>query len=313
MPMPHRTFAQVAKRRLVGQGGAGADPRGPRAARRAARLQERAVRGPAQGAHGRDRGHARRGRRRSTATRSPSAARAPPRSRSSGRPTSASRRCSRRCRRSRSGPGDYAFTTLRPGARADADRRGARPAGRDPRPDRGRERGPRRRQGPAGRAAGRDAIVYCARAGSDPRELRVVLDEVAAGGDREARVHRRDAGRRGARRRGRPRWPPAFPELSCPRGLRPRRGVARRVLRRGVAADRAASGSASAPTAPPTTSRSPLHPPATVVDVADAVHHELAEAVRRARGSGARRRSSTASGSVASTVVQDGDVVEILR
>ena len=87
-----------------GQGGAGAGPRGPRAARRAARLPERAVRGPPQVPAGRDRGHPRPRRRRSTATRSPSVARARRRSRSSGRPTSASRRSSRRCPRSRSGP-----------------------------------------------------------------------------------------------------------------------------------------------------------------------------------------------------------------
>ena len=111
MPMPHRTFAQVAKRRLVGQGRSGADPRGPRAARRAARLQERSVRGPAQVAARRDRGHARPARAPSIATRSPSAARARRRSRSSGRRTSASRRSSRRCPRSRSRP---ATTRSRP-------------------------------------------------------------------------------------------------------------------------------------------------------------------------------------------------------
>ena len=48
MPMPHRTFAQVAKRRLDRKRRPGADPRGQRAPRRAARLQERSVRGPPQ-------------------------------------------------------------------------------------------------------------------------------------------------------------------------------------------------------------------------------------------------------------------------
>jgi ribosome-interacting GTPase 1 len=56
MPMPHRTFAALAKRRLR-QGRQRAHSGGARAARRATGLQERSVRGPAQVAAGRDRGH----------------------------------------------------------------------------------------------------------------------------------------------------------------------------------------------------------------------------------------------------------------
>ena len=48
MPMPHRTFAQVAKRRLTGKEGRERIREVQRAPRGAARLPERSVRGPAQ-------------------------------------------------------------------------------------------------------------------------------------------------------------------------------------------------------------------------------------------------------------------------
>ncbi len=88
-----------------------------------------------------------------------------------------------------------------------------------------------------------DAIVYCCRADADPAELAVVRDEVERGRDRQAGLSRRDAGRRGRSRRSRQ----AARGLSGTRahpGLHPRRANLGRVPRRDVAADRPA---ASAP------------------------------------------------------------------
>ena len=55
-----------------------------------------------------------------------------------------------------------------------------------------------------------------------------------------------------------------------------------------------------------------LHPPATVVDVADAVHHELAEPAPAA-GSGVHPRRFEGQRVGRDHEVADGDVVEILR
>ena len=55
-----------------------------------------------------------------------------------------------------------------------------------------------------------------------------------------------------------------------------------------------------------------LDPPATVLDVADSIHHELADALHRRARSGARRRGSRASGSGPEHELADGDTVEVL-
>ena len=182
MPMPHRTFAQVAKRRLVGKGRPGADPRGPRAARRAARLQERSVRGPPQVAAGGDRGHPR-----PLERRPPRLDRRPARGRGPDRPRRAAER-----RQVVAPPGavrDPDQDRRLPvhdapaGPGADPDRRRARPARRDPGADRGRHRGPRRRPGAARRAPlrRRDRLLRPSR--RRPRaSSATVLAEVAAAG-----------------------------------------------------------------------------------------------------------------------------------
>ena len=114
MPMPHRTFAEVAKRRLVGKEGS------ERVATIRALLAE--LPGYRNGPYADlrkwlegelDRTRVR-GEGRSIATRSRSGARALRRSRSSARRTPASRRCCRRSRDIQIKTGDYAFTTLRP-------------------------------------------------------------------------------------------------------------------------------------------------------------------------------------------------------
>ena len=114
MPMPHRTFAEVAKRRLVGKEGS------ERVATIRALMEE--LPGYRNGPYadlrkwleGGSSGRAC-AERSCTATRSRYGAKAPRSSRSSARRTSASPRCCRRCR-DPDQTGDSAFTTLRPGA-----------------------------------------------------------------------------------------------------------------------------------------------------------------------------------------------------
>ena len=155
-----------------------------------------------------------------------------------------------------------------------------------------------------------DAIVYCARAGSDPRELRVVLDEVAlAGIEKPAFIAATRADEAPADAVD--RLATAFPELRvlavsvldqtsldafCDEAWR-LTGLIRVRLRANGATD-------DEPLA--------LHPPATVVDVADLVHHELADACSGARiwGPSAKFDGQRVG---RDHEVLDGDIVEILR
>jgi ribosome-interacting GTPase 1 len=155
-----------------------------------------------------------------------------------------------------------------------------------------------------------DAIVYCARAGADPEELRVVMAEVAAAGIETpsfiaaTRADEAAPGAVGA-------LAAAFPghevlevsildEATLDRfrdAVWRLTGLLRVYLR--------ANGS---------TDEEPLalHPPATIVDVADLVHHELATAAVGARvwGPSARFDGQRVG---RDHEVADGDTVEILR
>ena len=144
MPMPHRTFAEVAKRRLVGKEGTRARGDDPRAPRGAAGVPQRALRRPAQVARGRARpdAHAREGR-------PPRLAPGAPRGRGADR----LRRPAERGQVVAAAGAvadpdqDRRLRVHDAAARAgaDADRRRARAARRDPRADRGGARGPWRR------------------------------------------------------------------------------------------------------------------------------------------------------------------------
>ncbi len=155
-----------------------------------------------------------------------------------------------------------------------------------------------------------DAIVYCARAGTDPAELRVVMAEVALAGIEApsfiaaTRADEAPAGAVAA-------LAAAFADQTV---------IALSVLDE-TALDRFrdevwrltglirvrlhANGTADdEPLA--------LHPPATIVDVADLVHHDLADAAVGARvwGPSARFDGQRVG---RDHEVQDGDTVEILR
>ena len=164
--------------------------------------------------------------------------------------------------------GDYAFTTTRPGAGGDADPRRPRPARRDPGPDRGRARGPRRRPCAAGRA---------------PRRRR----------DRPL-----PRGRRARRRstRSEPSWPRPGSRSRRSSSRRRRTRRRRRQVRSAsrCSTTRASTGFARRSGSSPGLMRVwvrrpgeaeveavPLHPPATVVDVARAIHHELERGLPR--------------------------------
>ena len=145
MPMPHRTQMQVIKRRLVGKDGAErVNASCARSSPDLPGLPQRAVRRHPQVGRRRDRAHADAQARRPSRVHRRCAVKALRRSRSSARRTPASRPCFRRCPRSRSRPGDYAFTTTRPVPAVTPIERRPRPARRDSRADRGRSRGPRR-------------------------------------------------------------------------------------------------------------------------------------------------------------------------
>src|SRR3954449_712685 len=155
-----------------------------------------------------------------------------------------------------------------------------------------------------------DAIVYCVRAGSSPDELRVVMHEVAEAGIETSAfiaVTRADEA------------PPeavgwivaAFPqhvvvavsvldESSLDR-FRDEGWPSTRLIRVRL---RVADSVDQEPLA--------LHPPATVVDVAELVHHDLAAAAIGARiwGPSARFDAQRVG---REHVVADGDIVEILR
>jgi small GTP-binding protein len=154
-----------------------------------------------------------------------------------------------------------------------------------------------------------DAIVYCIRADADPQDLRVVLDEVELAEIEKPAIL---AVTRADEVEGDPvpRMAAAFPELTAMRvsaldegtldafrdAVWALTGLIRVRLRRGA-----------------TTDVEPLavEPGATVVDIADLVHHELAESCTGARvwGPSARFEGQRVG---RDHVVVDGDTVEIL-
>ena len=144
MPMPHRTFAQVARRRLQGREGSERVRDDQRAPDRAARLPQRPVCRPAEMAAAGARPDTHSG------TRDPSRLAA---GATGGSGADRARRPSeRRQVVAPAGALDDSDQDRRlrvhdaaSDPRADADRRGARAVGRDPGTDRGRERRPRRR------------------------------------------------------------------------------------------------------------------------------------------------------------------------
>jgi ribosome-interacting GTPase 1 len=155
-----------------------------------------------------------------------------------------------------------------------------------------------------------DAILYCVRAGGDPEELRIVRNEVAVAGiELPAAVAMTRADEADDAARG--RLVDAIPDLPVTAvsvldeasldavrttvweltGL-----IAVRLRANGTIEDEPLA----------------LHPPATVEDVADTIHHELAASCAGARiwGPSARFEGQRVG---REHEVADGDVVEILR
>ena len=156
---------------------------------------------------------------------------------------------------------------------------------------------------------GADAIVYCARAGADPSEMRTVLDEVATAGIETSAilaVTRADEGPAdavAALARAIPELPVIRVSVLDDASLEALRtaiweltGLIRVFLR-------VADDVAEEPLA--------LEPGATVADVADGIHHELAARATGARvwGPSARFEGQRVG---RDHVVLDGDTVEVL-
>ena len=308
MPMPHRTFAQVAKRRLVGKEGRERvrevrallaelpDYRnGPYADLRKALLAEIEDTRTRSSAVHRD----------SIAVRREGAAQVA----LVGPPNVGKSSLLQALSEIQIRTGDYAFTTLRPVPAltriggvlvqlveipgliegANEDRGGGRAL--------------------LGVLRSADAIVYCARAGADPRELRIVLAEVAAAEIEKpafvaaTRADEAPPGAIAALAAAVPGLPVLSVSVLDETSLAAFRdevwrliGLIRVYLRANGSVD-------EEPLA--------LHPPATVVDVADAVHHELADACSGARvwGPSARFEGQRVG---RDHEVADGDVVEVL-
>jgi small GTP-binding protein len=155
-----------------------------------------------------------------------------------------------------------------------------------------------------------DAILYCARAGADPAEIEVVRAEVAAAGieaPSAIAVTRADEAEAAAV----DRLAASYVDLPVLRvsilddaSLDAVRELIWRLT--GLIAIRLRSGGAvdEEPVA--------LHPPATIADVADTIHHDLAASFAGGRvwGSSAKFDGQRVG---RDHVVSDGDVVEILR
>jgi ribosome-interacting GTPase 1 len=308
MPMPHRTFAQMAKRRLVGTEGRDRirevrallaelpDYRnGPYADLRKALLAEIEDTRVRSSAVHRD----------SLAVRREGAAQVA----LVGPPNVGKSSILQALSEIQIRTGDYAFTTLRPVpaltrihgvlvqlveipgliAGASEDRGGGRAL--------------------LGVLRSADAIVYCARAGADPKELATVRAEVAAAGiDVPAAVALTRADEAG---------PGADPLPQLPTGIDVLRvsvldESSLDALREtiwaltGLISVRLRSGGVTEdePVA--------LHAPATVADVADSIHHDLATAATGGRiwGPSAKFAGQRVG---RDHEVLDGDVVEILR
>ena len=184
------------------------------------------------------------------------------------------------------------------GAGADAHRRRARAARRDPGADRRRERGSRRRPGAARRAAlrRRDRLLRCARQAIRASSRRSST-RWPPPRSRSRRSSRRRAPTR-RRRRTSSGCGAALPDLDVAARVGPRRRVARRVPRSGLAPDR------PDPDLPAQGRRDGRG--AARADAAGDRHRRrrlrsITSSPRRsaARGCGDRRRASTASASVA--------------
>jgi ribosome-interacting GTPase 1 len=155
-----------------------------------------------------------------------------------------------------------------------------------------------------------DAIVYCARAGADPRELRVVIAEVAlAEIERPAFIAATRADEAPVDAIG--QLESAFSDLRvlavsvldqasldafCDETWRLTGLIRVRLRANGVTDDEPLA----------------LRPPATIVDVADAVHHDLAQACIGARvwGPSARFDGQRVG---RDHLALDGDVIEVIR
>ncbi len=309
MPMPHRTFAQVAKRRLVGKEGKERIrevraliselpdyKNGPYADLRKSLLAEIEDTRVRSSAVHRD----------SIAVRREGAAQI-----SAGRPAERGQVVHP------AGPvGDpdqdrrLPVHHAAPGPCPDSDQGRARPAGGDPRPDRRRFRRPRWWSSPVGRASfgGRDRLLRASlipvrRAGDRPRGA-------GLGRDRQAGDPRGHASRRGNRCRGRP----TASSLPRPRdGARvdPRSGDAGQPARCDLEHDRPDPHL-------PAKQRLDRCRASRAAGRRDGCRRRGVGAqrprfdVHRRAGSGVHRRGSTASASVASTSSQDTDVVEVL-
>ena len=154
-----------------------------------------------------------------------------------------------------------------------------------------------------------DAIVYCARAGADPAELEVVRSEVAAAGIEKpgvlavTRADEADPAAVGE-------LAAAFPDMTVAvsildeASLEAFRGVVWELT--GLIRVRLHAGGSTDP------DPVAMEPGSTVTDVADWVHHDLAAAFSGARvwGPSARFEGQRVG---RDHVVLDGDVVEILR
>ena len=223
MPMPHRTYKQVIKRRIDGKEGSERSASCARSSPSCPTTGTAPTRTSASGSTPRSKSpRPRRGRQPGDVRRAPRGRRADA---SSARRTRASRRCCRPCRRSRS----RLATSLHDHAahaRADTDPRRPRSAGRDPRADHWRRRGSRRRTGAARGSSQRRCDRLLPGRGRPSMSSTCAREVAAAGIEKQAVMRRRN-------RRGTSVRPPGVRGGS---GLGARRGFARAAARGDLAA-----------------------------------------------------------------------------